>query len=599
MLKLICYALLGINLSVFNIQEIHPAETNSGSFTNSENNLHKDTLPESYAENVHMYICIEGLKLLKMQFPQYDFSIFDTFIGTMNDVGTRPWQVPRITTGAYREDKEDPVFDIRGPFGFYASNSHFWHADDRTLGDHSLTNLDLGGNHQYPNAYTKVTKYINGQWFSWNGSDYGGRRFIEYNGGNGFFYRYSYHLRGLIDLYRTNRIWQESYTNTLGETIPVRREVTIPVYLKNIIVWEVLGRINHLLADMSVPAHTHSDVHVREWDGGDCYHNYIDDGAYNLFNATTAWNAGGFINPYNNVTDPIRYLMYSTNQLADHYPSGPQCDDIPQQHSGDNNLPGGTYLMINDYYQRLGPPPANITDVNLEAQYCFNHAIRSTAAMLYWFAIETGIFPNSLPIAPHINSLSKNLPDNFIYRGETLVLTCDATGSNLNYDWLFKVCDTANECGVNIPGLQFTKSGNKYYISNTGFKDKWTCSRYDSLCNPEQSVNFAPEPLTLMFGVKVHNSLGEETKYFNFSNIIHFKPSERLRPPPPPDPITGCPWFLVSDGNQFVYENNILKSSQNTKNLNKDVEDKYILKTDPFVDETDNTSSACHKGSQQ
>lgn len=586
--------LIGFNLFVLKIPEIQSSDMNSGKNLNpvKKNLIAGDNQnaaqPDSYAESVHMYICIEGLKLLKMQFPQYDFSIFNTFIGTMNDAGTRAWQMGRITAGAYREDIEDVVFDIRGPFGFYASSSHFWNADDRINGDHSLTNLNIVTSEQFPNAYTKITKYIDGDWHSWNGSSYGSRRFIEYNHGNGSFFRYSYHVRGLIDLYRTNRIWQESYTNTLGQTTMIRKEVTIPAYLKNIIVWESLGRMAHLLQDMSVPSHTHNDVHVREWDGGDCYHNYIDDGAYNLFDAETARDAGGFFNPYENIADPIRYLIYTANQLADHYPSGPFCLDNPPQHYGDNNLPGGTYLMINNYYQRLGVSPAFIDDVNLEAQYCFNHAIRSTAALLYWFAIETGIFPNSLPSPPQISSFSKNLQDNYIYSGETLILTCNATGSSLNYNWFFKVCDTTNECGVNIPGLQITKSGNKLYVYNNGFRDKWTCSRYDSLCNPEQYLNSAPEALNLIFGVKVQNSLGEETKYFNFSNNYRFKPSERLRPPPPPDPITGCPILLIDTGGQFVYENNVLKSSQNAKNLNSDVEDKYIIKSVPYLDLSDN-----------
>lgn len=72
---------------------------------------------------------------------------------------------------------------------------------------------------------------------------------------------------------------------------------------------------------------------------------------YTLYNASTAYNAGGFINPYTNATDgnPIRFIFYTMNQIADFFPSNSSL--------GDNYLPNGSYPFINNYYNNLGPLP--------------------------------------------------------------------------------------------------------------------------------------------------------------------------------------------------------------------------------------------------
>ncbi len=548
-------------------------------------------IQDSYAENVHMYICIEALKLLKDRYPQTNFSQIENRIGTMNDCGTRAWQVGKITTGACREDLEDVVFDIRGPFGFYASNSHFWHADDRTNGDHSLTTLNiLGFNTDFPNAYTKICRYLDGQWFAWSNGGYHERRYIEYLHTNGNTYRFSYHTRGLINFYKTKKIWFHSYTNTLGQETTVDEEITLDDEKFNRIIWEALGRMSHLITDMSVPAHTHSDVHVRGWDGGDCYHNWIDDGAYLNYNWLTAKNAGGVINPYEIGDDPLRYLMYSTNQLADHYPSGPDCFEIPQQHFGDNNLPGGTYPIIDQYYQQLGPPPQNIPNVYMEGAYCFNHAIRATAGLLYWFAVETGIISPDPGAYPVIHGFSKNLPDQTIYRGETLNLTCNASGSNLNFNWFQDVCHLNNWCTIPINGLAINRSDRVYSVTNVNFQNRWTCTFYDSLCNNNSLLkNYLPaeDPLHFYIGVKASNQFGQVTKYFNMNNLLNFSPVNGIRPPDPP--ITGCPILFTLNTNGFRCENNILHESPNPPNEGKDIEDKIVIGNTPFLDTVDNT----------
>ncbi len=542
----------------------------------------------NYAENVHMYICIEALKLLKDRFPQTDLSQIENRIGTMSDIGTRPWQVGKITTGAYREDVEDVVFDIRGPFGLEASCSHFWEADDRTNGDHSLTHLPLIG--IYPNAYTKMTKYVNGQWFRWS-NGYQERTYINYTNDDGKVYRYSYHTRGFINFYKTKIIFLHSKVNSLGQEEIIDREIQLTDQIFHRIVWEVVGRMAHLIADMTVPAHTHSDVHIRPLDGGDCYHNFIDDVGYTFYNWQTSKTEGGYINPYETGNDPIRYLTYTANQLADHYPSGPDCLDIPQQHPGDHSLPGGSYPIINQYYQLLGSPPQNITNTYQEGQHCFNFAVRSTAGLLYWLAVETGIItpdPGALPV---IHSFTKNLSDNTIYHGETLRLTCNASGSNLNYNWFYKVCNLNNGCVHPINGLAFNQNNNVYSVSNNYFNNRWTCSFFDSLCNANGPVNsiYYENPLQIIFGVTVSNQFAQVTKYYDENQIQLTTPFNGIRPPNPP--VSGCPFLFSYGTDSLITENNILHRSTFPGNENMDIIDKLVISEKPILDTNNNLFS--------
>lgn len=561
----------------------------SGVYPHNEDNMIQEVKSNgnkenSYDENVHMYICLQALSLLKDKYPNFDYTKFDQRIGSMSDQGTRAWQTGKITTGSYREDKEDVVFDIRGPFSWYVSNSHFWNADDRTNGDNTLTYLNSIGH--FPNAFTKLNRYKDGQWYNWS-NGYGGREYINYLHQSGYVFRYSYHTRGLINFFRTRKIWLESFVNTAGQETLVREEITATDNVFNAIIWETLGRMSHLIQDLSVPAHVHNDVHVRGLDGGDCYHNFIDDGAYLNYNMHTAKTAGGVIDPYSDPADPIRFLAYTSAQLADHYPSGPDCLEIPQQHPGNNFLPGGTNPMIENYYQQLGSPPQNITDLNTMGSYCFNHAIRSVAGLFYWFGVETGMFPPDPKMLPNITGFISSNTDNKLYRGEAIFIQCEAAGNVQNYEFRLFVCDTARECFLPVPGLSVNQSGNGITIKNLNFKNNWTCSRYDSACF-NTSVNLSAEPpLYFTIRVKASNQYGHDIKFYGTDELHWIYPNQFLRPNPPP--FSGCPILAVNDGSKFVYDNNLLHRSELTENKNKFIEDKYILRTKPAVSPDDNS----------
>jgi len=572
------FAILLVNFFIALNSGAHP--DNDGSRNPDDSSSGNSENP--YNENVHMYISLQALSLLKDKYPNYDFSKFDQRIGSMSDQGTRPWQTGKITTGAYREDQEDVVFDVRGPFSWYVSNSHFWNADDRTSGDNSLTYLNSIGH--YPNAFTKLNRFQDGQWFSWT-NGYGGREYINYLHQSGYVFRYSYHTRGLINFFRTRKIWLESFVNTAGQETFVREEITATDNVFNAIVWEVLGRMSHLIQDLSVPAHVHNDVHVRGLDGGDCYHNFIDDGAYLNYNMYTAKTAGGVIDPYSDPSDPVRFLAYTSSQLADHYPSGPDCIEIPQQHMGNNFLPGGTNPMIENYYQQLGSPPQNITDLNEMGGYCFNHAIRSVAGLYYWFGVETGMFPPDPKMLPNITGFTSSNTDNKLYRGEAMLIQCEVSGNVQSYEFQLFVCDTARECFLPIPGISVSQSANRITIKNTGFKNNWTCMKYDSSCNNTSVNAFTEPPLHFTIRVKATNQYGHDIMFYGIDEPEWIHPNQFLRPNPPP--YSGCPYILIHDGNNFVYDNNLLHRSELIDNKNKFIEDKYILRTKPAISQED------------
>ena len=86
------------------------------------------------------------------------------------------------------------------------------------------------------------------------------------------------------------------------------------------IVFEILGRMSHLLQDMSVPAHTNLDPH------GD-NPQLIEDYYESYFGYNYYWNSenvysqfGGILNPYSyQANDPLHFLMYTMNQMSNYF----------------------------------------------------------------------------------------------------------------------------------------------------------------------------------------------------------------------------------------------------------------------------------------
>jgi hypothetical protein len=108
--------------------------------------------------------------------------------------------------------------------------------------------------------------------------------------------------------------------------------------------WYFIGHIVHLIGDLSVPSH----IDDSNWHGvwGDAYHDWMDNGNYNLFgDAQKAKDAGGMIDPYQAAAlgDPVRFLAYTTAQVGNAFGYG-NANNNPINHdygaSGNRTLAG-------------------------------------------------------------------------------------------------------------------------------------------------------------------------------------------------------------------------------------------------------------------
>ncbi len=540
-----------------------------------------------HIQDIHKYITFQAWELVKAQYPYVVNSLMNQRIGHWQDGsinGTGPWQKGLVVTGAYREDEEDVLYGYPFP---YTSATHFWDAD---LGDNS-TFYPPPYNQLYENAYKKMQSY-------WTGRDRD-RNWLEI--GPFFYNLIPYYIRvkydSLHNAYKDHSKFMVTHWLDIGtgnwyaEDPPMSM---VPFLVKNSnsysyqegdalakrICWEIVGRICHLIEDSGIPAHAHNDSHLF----GDYFETTYIPQVYSNYTWSDALLQGGLVN-INLKTYPLRYAIYTTNQLADRFSS----DD----YDGDENVAYPSYYSGENYEQQISPLYQQIASYGISnstppqahaqvaARTAFVYTIRSVAGFLWYVYNKFGITSDT---PPRITGFNYSLPDQAIFSGETLELTCNTIGNNLNYEWLVRACDTSNLCNSPIPGLQITTHGNKIRIFNNGFRNNWTCLKYDSLCSAGGS-SVAPDPLHLYIGVRVSNLAGSDVKFYNMNQRVSIHPNQFLRP----GPFSGCPFLLVNKGDGFVYENNILHRSEFPENKDKDITDKLVLKNLPDINSNDST----------
>lgn len=331
----------------------------------------------AHKEWVHQHIVYEAYRLLKFYY-NMPVSEIENNLGSYG-AGTGPWVHGEILKGAYREDLEDPVTGAGGPgTGWAASSTHFWEVDYNDFGNCRITTI---WNYPAINAYHKAYKYINGGWR------------LKY-------LNYIYKYNSLVDLYVNGNMHWVGYLNENGEEFPRDQWFVASSELRRILVWEILGRVCHLLADMSIPAHVKLDLHSCELGDADnyevdiagagngtfnCNEQVFFPGPYTNYTAESAFNSGNFIDPFTfDVNNPIRYLFYFSAQIADHFAS--------QDAAGNNSLGNNPYPGMQDYINSLGPAhPQGQVNVTQNANILMNLVIKSTASLLYWFAKEADL----------------------------------------------------------------------------------------------------------------------------------------------------------------------------------------------------------------
>lgn len=404
----------------------------------------------AHKEPTHQYIIREAYKLLKLQLG-YAIPEFDTYIMGSNGMGNEgefhdlksanPWSYKTIPGGAWSEDQFDVVQEkhTEGTWlidkGAYTTVSHFWNPDLDNIGHNSDFELALEWNpyptgvnvnacamartwkSNYPQnlmAYKKALAYFGGRGSS-----------PELNGTPGVLVNKNDNPRyigqpTLIELYQAHI---GNFTGFLTSTED-----------KKELIYNLIGRICHLLGDMSVPAHVQSynglmnehglwhdpyedKMNYKQWSGNKT--SPCDDEVEIPANTSMVeyWYAkkifeekGGVINPYcyPSNTNPIYHLFYTTAQIADHFATN--------RLGGDDYFPpsigaiGEIQSIINEDYNSSHPGPTTTVfiegnpsasgysrdDADLKAirDATFPYVIRATAGLLYYYAIEFGLLTN-------------------------------------------------------------------------------------------------------------------------------------------------------------------------------------------------------------
>jgi len=166
--------------------------------------------------------------------------------------------------------------------------------------------------------------------------------------------------------------------------------------------FEALGHVTHLLADMSVPAHIHEDSHAT-----DLYEDWMEFPNANLSDfEKDSIKAQGPIEIPEGVSNPLYFLFYTTNQVADMFPSDDDDGDVTS--NGDLNDPwseNGANWMTEVYNNNMGftgsIPQSQITsprtqdeldsfeDLMTIRSYSYSYGIRAVAALYKLFEEAT------------------------------------------------------------------------------------------------------------------------------------------------------------------------------------------------------------------
>jgi len=400
----------------------------------------------AHGQHVHQYIVKEAFELL-LATGNLNIIEMQNHIGGLDPfyTGDYAWHRPFITTGAWREDEEDPIFNydfifIQGVNIALVSITHFWDADNGDLTKNlfpivfpPLPTFDIG---PYENAYDKLLKYRDGGWVLWfpdiiscTNTANGNRliitpEFVTPPDRFGISLEYksitAFYNNPLMNLLSDQNGHFTVFDSTAQKFISPESvsEIRIDDYVRDRIVWETLGRMCHLLTDMSVPAHTHRDEHGLE---PDSYENWM------VGDPHLAWdhqNVGDFLNPYNSDNDPLHYLIYTMQQQSDHFGS-----NGPGDIGNGNNLIGGDprvselEFLNSVNLSSLGEPitsngPWNEQNLQNIRDNIYPYVIRATAGLLYWFGTETMLITdiedeNLQTSKPSKFTLNQNYPNPF------------------------------------------------------------------------------------------------------------------------------------------------------------------------------------------
>ncbi|MCB2203984.1 T9SS type A sorting domain-containing protein [bacterium] len=401
-----------------------------------------------HTQSTHQYILGEAYKLLKSEEPGLAMKLRD-HIGVAES-GDGPWQRNTIMVGVYREDCEDivygyggadrslwPAIDINTPGNCidavykefratmlgepslaegFTTLTHFWdpNAEDNYIGKDGIVvqgtglltclstpnqTVTLRVQH---NAWDKMQKLarpngvaIRDYWWKEQDRMYDAQQSL---------------VCVLPEKTDAKQCMLLSY-NTLAELfnkgtceimLPGEhfwRHVQLTDMQRKQYVWEIFGRMCHLLADMSVPAHVHKDMHMGNMNItrdvkqlgikiGEVTLIVEDEDSYETWvgSPVKRWWTAEMINDglidISNAQDPLYHLMSGMRNLTASFSS----DDF--NGSGPSlGIPRNTSDIPDRHNITQGQPNINKHAVMCSVRdHTLPHAIRATATLLAWFA---------------------------------------------------------------------------------------------------------------------------------------------------------------------------------------------------------------------
>lgn len=557
----------------------------------------------SHEQPVHQHIVRESWNLLRNSNPNYyNYIEMKQYVGNQHNSG--PWDITnkeRVVAGAWREDDEDVIWNYScptiPPFLFQYTNSHFWLCTNWNPENsnylHYLSGYSCGQSWECGpvpgNAWNRLQKYINGGWIlkkqysgvpsqvtfnRWNGQ---GQFNVTSYGPIGL--QYEGLVEGDRNLYHTGYMKVTHYSALGGGWIPYDPpvEVRITDYRKYFC-YEILGRMAHCLADISVPAHVKLDPHPNECNQGDSYETKMGS-EYIYYNSS---NSGPIINPFvQNQYHPIYYLAFINNQIASNFPS----NDVGRGYASTwTSYPFGIIADLlqgapfwpyqsSNYFSSYGPSGITQERFDIIANYCMKSAIRTTAGLFYWFVQRTNQTVNYPPV---ISNITKNKPDDNFFWNENLIYTPIVSGTPpLNYNWEWR------KCGSYLSGCQNAVPFPNGITINPGTTFTFSSEPQVYQTTPCTIIGNYPDCGTGNISYTLRLTVWNDYGTSSFQYMQNIIPRATFRPPPSGG--GGCPYLYIwnSDSTLHITDNNVLHKSEFTDFMGQDITDKYKLQVPP------------------
>ena len=489
-----------------------------------------------------------------------------------------PWYRGYVVTGAFREDEEDVMYWY-STFGTPTS-THFWDPEDYTC-DNNPDNTKIHIlDYCYENSLVKAKIIGEAKNFA---SDDWLEIIVPVIFGPYITTSDYYHLKlrfsDLGNVYKNNEIYVVYFARNSWPPLPFHNfDPPRPLMDFNLqggtrgrienICWEIAGRICHLLGDASVPAHSHNDIHPPL--NADVYedfisHNYagadwedakqqaIDFQQPPIVDVLNVFGSG----PAN---DPLRFLFYTTDQIADRFPSDDYDGDATYNPWGPGFDPYGNYVqpIMNSCVTHTNKPADNSTVMEASSK-SYLYSMRSTAGFLWYVYNKFGIISDPPPV---ISTLTQSPP--ILCPSSSSYITCNLSqGGVISYQWI----------PVNMPSnITITPIGDGKTVRVT---------KTNSL-NAGGNPDNPPVPI---FGLicTASNQYGtdRDTIEVNQANTCSGG---------------GCPWIYVynSDSSGLAQDNNILHRSEFSENIGANINDFYKLQVTPTF-ENNNCSIVIHE----